>query len=103
MIVNCRSLKLIKTDPNDSAVPLLDSAGHCILCGVGEVGLLINAIATKGTQGRFDGYTDAKATNSKILKNVFQSGDMYFNSGDLMTRDAEGYYYWSDRTGDTFR
>ena len=96
-------LKLIRTDPNDPGVPLRDKNGHCIRCKTGEVGLLINAIATKGSSGRFEGYTDENATNSKILRDVFKSGDRFFNSGDLMTRDAEGFYYWSDRTGDTFR
>ena len=29
--------------------------------------------------------------------------DAWFNSGDLLRRDYWGYYYWCDRTGDTFR
>jgi hypothetical protein len=28
---------------------------------------------------------------------------VYFNSGDLLIRSSEGFYYWSDRVGDTFR
>jgi fatty-acyl-CoA synthase len=34
---------------------------------------------------------------------VFVPGDAWFRTGDLMTRDAEGYFYFIDRIGDTFR
>jgi fatty-acyl-CoA synthase len=27
----------------------------------------------------------------------------FFNSGDLLSRDNYGFFYWSDRVGDTFR
>ena len=54
-------------------------------------------------QSRFDGYSDSAATSKKLLTNVLKQGDCYFNSGDLLYRDSEGFYYWSDRVGDTFR
>lgn len=54
-------------------------------------------------QSRFDGYSDSAATSKKLLTNVLKQGDCYFNSGDLLYRDGEGFYYWSDRVGDTFR
>lgn len=38
-----------------------------------------------------------------MLENVFRSGDLYFNSGDILVQDELGYYYFKDRTGDTFR
>jgi fatty-acyl-CoA synthase len=34
---------------------------------------------------------------------VFAEGDAWFRTGDLMTRDAQGYFYFVDRIGDTFR
>ncbi len=43
------------------------------------------------------------ATAKKILRNVFESGDAYVRSGDLMRQDAAGFYYFVDRLGDTFR
>jgi fatty-acyl-CoA synthase len=55
------------------------------------------------TGGRFDGYTDREATEKKILRNAFRPGDAWMRSGDLFRRDAEGYYYFVDRVGDTFR
>lgn len=52
---------------------------------------------------RFDGYSDSEASKKKILTDVFQDGDVYFNSGDLLRRDWFGFFFWSDRVGDTFR
>lgn len=44
-----------------------------------------------------------KASEKKVIQNVFKDGDMYFNSGDILVRDILGYFYFKDRTGDTFR
>jgi acyl-CoA synthetase (AMP-forming)/AMP-acid ligase II len=52
----------------------------------------------------FGGYHgNAKATDSKVMRDVFVKGDKYFRSGDLLRRDASGYWYFVDRIGDTFR
>ena len=34
---------------------------------------------------------------------MFEPGDAWFRTGDLMRRDADEYYYFVDRIGDTFR
>ena len=52
---------------------------------------------------KFDGYCDPAATRAKILRDVFKPGDAWFRTGDLLKRDARGYYYFVDRIGDTFR
>ena len=52
---------------------------------------------------RFEGYSDASATQKKVMFDVFIRGDVYFNSGDLLRRDWFGFFYWCDRVGDTFR
>lgn len=52
----------------------------------------------------FAGYANnEKENNKKIIRDVFKKGDMYFNSGDVLEYDEFGYYYFKDRTGDTFR
>lgn len=79
--------------------------GSLIECAPGEVGELIAMIVKlPGVgAGRFDGYTDPEATDRKILRNVFAEGDAWFRSGDLFRRDEDDYFYFIDRTGDTFR
>ena len=51
----------------------------------------------------FDGYTKEADTKKKVLHDVFEKGDSWFRTGDLMRRDAHGYFYFVDRIGDTFR
>ena len=51
----------------------------------------------------YRGYTDEAATQKKLLHNVFRKGDQYFRSGDLLRRDEDGFFYFVDRIGDTFR
>lgn len=52
----------------------------------------------------FAGYHgNASGTEKKILRDVFAKGDMYFRTGDLLRVSKEGYYYFADRMGDTFR
>jgi len=67
---------------------------------VGEAG---EAIGRLGGGARFDGYTDPKATDAKMLRDVFVSGDRWYRTGDLLRQDAAGFYYFVDRLGDTFR
>ena len=40
---------------------------------------------------------------SKVLRNVFAAGDAWVRTGDLMRKDEQGYFYFVDRIGDTFR
>ena len=97
-------LRLIRVDPDDPSKPLKDENGNYSLCKPFEVGLLLSEISQTGDASRrFEGYSDSKATNAKILRDVFRNGDMYFNRGDLLYRDRIGHYYWADRVGDTFR
>jgi fatty-acyl-CoA synthase len=53
--------------------------------------------------GRFEGYTSKEATDKKILRDVLEKGDSYFRTGDLLRQDSDGFYYFIDRIGDTFR
>jgi fatty-acyl-CoA synthase len=83
--------------------PLRDTDGRCIRCAADEVGEAIGRIETAAPGARFDGYTDAQASEKKILRDVFKPGDAWFRTGDLMRKDAQGYFYFVDRIGDTFR
>ncbi len=85
--------------------PVRGANGFCIACVPGEPGEIIGEIINdpKKPANRFEGYSDKAASERKILRNVFKSGDAWFATGDLMMRDARGYYYFLDRAGDTFR
>jgi fatty-acyl-CoA synthase len=91
---------LIRCDP-ESGAPVRNAAGRCQRVATDEPGEAIGKLAPAAA--RFDGYSDAKATEAKILHDVFEPGDRWFRSGDLMRQDAAGYYYFIDRLGDTFR
>jgi len=85
--------------------PVRNAAGFCERCAADEVGEAISKLAENRMDagGRFEGYTDARASELKILRNVFVAGDAWFRSGDLMRKDAAGFFYFVDRVGDTFR
>ena len=83
-----------------------DANGRCIPVADGEPGLLLGKI-TEDTV--FEGYTDAEATEKKIVRDALEAGDAWFNSGDLMQTVDVGFtlgyphYQFVDRVGDTFR
>ena len=80
-----------------------DAMGNCVPCDADEPGVLISRIRDDRVWTRFEGYVDAGETNKKILRDVFEAGDRWFNTGDLLKRDDEGDYWFVDRLGDTFR
>lgn len=92
-------VELVRFD-SVSEAPLRGDDGFCERCDTAEAGELIGRI---GDASRFEGYSNAGATEQKILRDVFRAGDAFFRSGDLLRFDAEGYYYFVDRIGDTFR
>ena len=97
-------VKVVRFDVENEK-PMRDSQGHCIPCAPGEIGEIIGEIIDdpNAPANRFEGYADKSADEAKILRNVFREGDAWFRSGDLVTRDDRGYFYFVDRVGDTFR
>jgi fatty-acyl-CoA synthase len=85
--------------------PVRNEQGFCIPCEPNEVGETIGKIINdaKKPGSRFEGYASSADTDRKILRNVFETGDAWFRTGDLMRKDENGYFYFIDRVGDTFR
>ena len=89
---------------NDEVVR--DNQGRCIEVMPGEPGLLLGKITPDTV---FEGYTDAEATEKKVLRDALEEGDSWFNTGDLMKTVDVGFnlgydhYQFVDRVGDTFR
>ena len=80
--------------------PAKDEMGRMTKVARGEAGLLIGEITEKSP---FHGYTDPDKTESCILKDVFEKGDRWFNTGDIMRDLGFRHAQFVDRTGDTFR
>ena len=100
---NALPTKIVKFDVVNEKV-VRNEDGFCIECGDDEAGEVIGLIPNEDKfSGKFEGYTDKEATAKKILKDVFEKGDQWFSSGDLLKRDKDGYYFFVDRIGDTFR
>ena len=95
------NIRLVQYDV-ETEQPFRGTDGLCIECGPGQVGECVGKI---GRDARTDyaGYADKAASEKKVLHNVFEKGDAWFATGDLMRQDADGYLYFVDRIGDTFR
>lgn len=91
--------KIVQCDP-DTEEPVRNGKGFCKAVKRGDVGLLISEVTTLRP---FDGYTDAKANEKKLLRDVFKKGDCWFNSGDLVRDQGWFHIQFVDRLGDTFR
>ncbi len=98
------NLRLVRYDLDSVAHPRTDE-GFLMQCQPGEIGEVIGFIINHPdiAGGRFEGYTSAEATEKKIYRDVFQKGDAWWSSGDLFRYDEDGYFYFVDRIGDTFR
>lgn len=98
------NLRLVRYDIENELHPR-DDQGYLQLAAVDEPGEAIGQIYDfpDVVAGRFEGYTSAEATEHKILRNVFRPGDAWWSSGDLLRCDADGYCWFVDRIGDTFR
>ncbi|HYM05498.1 MAG TPA: long-chain-acyl-CoA synthetase [Terriglobales bacterium] len=85
--------------------PVRNEQGFCLRCAPNEDGEAIGQIFENQSNARtrFEGYTDREASENKILRDVFEPGDAWFRTGDLMRKDENGYFYFVDRIGDTFR
>lgn len=95
--------RIVKFDLDEEQPERDATTGFCMECETGEVGEAIGQIKNDDPRTRFEGYTAGSDTAKKILRDVFETGDAWFRTGDLMRRDKQGYFYFVDRIGDTFR
>jgi fatty-acyl-CoA synthase len=95
------NVRLIRFDV-EKEEPIRGPNGLCVEAKPGEVGECVGEIGADARRN-YTGYADASATEKKILHDVFRKGDAFFATGDLMSQDRDGYFYFVDRIGDTFR
>jgi fatty-acyl-CoA synthase len=94
-------IALARFDP-DAQRPFRGADGFCERAATDEPGEALGRIGDDPS-ARFEGYSEAGETEKKILRDVFEPGDAWMRTGDLMRRDADGFYVFVDRIGDTFR
>ncbi|MGY2166654.1 long-chain-acyl-CoA synthetase [Pseudomonas tolaasii] len=84
----------------DTGEPLRGRDGFMRKVQTGGQGLLLARIDEKSP---FDGYTDPEKNRKVVLTDVFEKGDRYFNTGDLLRSIGFGHAQFVDRLGDTYR
>ncbi|MCV7172108.1 MULTISPECIES: long-chain-acyl-CoA synthetase FadD6 [Mycolicibacterium] len=84
----------------ESGDPVRDDKGRVKKVKNGEPGLLLSKVSNFQP---FDGYTDEKESEKKLVRDAFKKGDVWFNTGDLMRSQGFGHAAFTDRLGDTFR
>ena len=86
----------LKVDENSKYIEIKDHSPGLALMRIGP-----NAI--------YNGYTDAQASEKKIIRDVVEDGDRWFDTGDLLKTMDVGFalgrqhFQFVDRVGDTFR
>ena len=84
----------------ESGTALRNADGRLTRVAAGEVGLLLAKVTHRAP---FDGYSDERATQRKLLDEAFENGDRWFDTGDLVRRQGFRNVSFIDRLGDTFR
>ncbi|XP_011494911.1 PREDICTED: long-chain fatty acid transport protein 4-like [Ceratosolen solmsi marchali] len=93
---------IIRVNP-ETCEPIRGPDGYCLRAEPNEPGMLIGLIKQGNASREFNGYLDKEASKKKTIDNVFLQGDKAFLTGDILVQDEYGYFYFKDRTGDTFR
>lgn len=95
-------------EANDGAGDFLrDERGNLMVAGRGEPGVLVAQIDPWHPMTGFDGYASATGNEdesvARLLRGVFDEGDAWFVTGDLMRVDADGNFWFVDRLADVVR
>ncbi|RDW90820.1 putative bifunctional fatty acid transporter/acyl-CoA synthetase (FAT1) [Aspergillus mulundensis] len=92
---------IVKYDP-DTELPYRDpKTGFCVKAKIGEEGEAIGRVRNRGMLTEY--LRNEDATEKKLLRDVFEKGDLFQRTGDLLVQDSDGWIKFQDRVGDTFR
>lgn len=75
--------------------------GLCAVAKAGEPGELLWRVWDPEKIPGY--YKDQASTQKKTIRDVKEKGDYWFRSGDLLRCTSDGFWYFIDRLGDTFR
>ncbi|KAI0913061.1 fatty-acyl-CoA synthase [Ustulina deusta] len=98
-----RDERRILVDP-DTLEVVRGKDGWAIEAKADEPGELINQMNPADPDvGTPQYFNNKSATVKRRISDVFQKGDLWFRSGDLLKLDSQGRLFFVDRLGDTFR
>ncbi|KAI4707744.1 long-chain fatty acid transporter fat1 [Alternaria sp. Ai002NY15] len=92
----------VKMDVDTEEI-MRDANGFAIKCGVNEPGQVLHRLTPETVATSPGYYKNESATENRRIRDVFEKGDIWFKSGDMMRQDADGRVFFVDRLGDTFR
>jgi fatty-acyl-CoA synthase len=93
-------LKLARLDADGELVR--DARGRLVECAVDEAGELLVRARRSGL-GVYHGYVDERASEARLVRDAFEPGDALFRTFDVLRRDRDGFYYFVERGGDSYR
>lgn len=96
---NIQNHALVKADPETGEL-FKDEHGFYLKCEPGDVGMSLMKILEIEN---FRKYSNKEKTNERVILNVFEEGDAYFITGDLLQLHDDMWLSFADRFGDTFR
>jgi acyl-CoA synthetase (AMP-forming)/AMP-acid ligase II len=92
---------LVKYDAEREDLYRNPKTGFCVLAALDEPGEAIGRVQSMSLYPQY--YDDPKATELKLVRDVFRKGDLFQRTGDLLIQDRAGWVRFHDRIGDTFR
>lgn len=104
-LLNAKNEKRVRMDPDTEEIVRDPNTGFAIECKDGEPG---QAVYRMIDQARVDTffrgyYGNTSATTNRWTTDLFEKGDKWFKSGDMLKQNADGTVVFVDRLGDTFR
>ena len=84
----------------ESGELIKNNEGFCIKCEAGDVGMSLMKILDIDN---FFKYRNREKTFDKVIKDVYEKGDAYFITGDLLQLHDDLWLSFADRFGDTYR
>ncbi len=81
---------------------LRDGSGHLLRARLDEPGMLVARLSARAGAPMAGSRADlAHIDPKRLLRDAFETGDLWFVTGDLMQVDVEGDYWFVDRHGQT--
>lgn len=80
---------MVRVNENTGEILRDPKSGLAIQCKPNEVGEVVGVIVKGDPLREFDGYTDERASSSKVAYNVLKKGDTVFRTGKICTRHTK--------------